>query len=596
MPIRYSDSSGGGIPFGNNAGRPANPGIGKLYSNGEAARLELYTNNGWQNIVQETPGVASITGTYSEQTNSGTIVISGTNFVSGAYASAVGTNGIEIQATSTTYNSLVQLTATFTGLSNQYEPYGIKVTNPSNLFGLIPNALYINASPVWVTSSGSLGSFNELVSISLLATATDSDSTITYALASGSSLPSGISLNSSTGAITGILPAVTQDTTYNFTVNASDGLNIIPRSFSITSLNAITWNTAAGSLGTFFELSSINLPLSATTPDSATVTYALANGSSLPTGVSLNTSSGVISGTLPDISTNTTYTFTINALQGATISPRTFSITSTAYQPVSTVEVLVVAGGGGGGHGDNDNVQSSGGGAGGLVYDTAKNVSSWIGVAKTLTVGTGGPAGNSTTSSDGTNSILGDITALKGGYGGGGGATPGGGGSGTYGSGGGQGGSGGGISPNNAQGTAGQGNQGGQGQGGPYDTAGGGGGAGGAGGNATSSSAGTGGIGRTISITGQSVGYAGGGGNNSDLGYGGGFNGSFANRQGKPNTGGGGKGSTGAGGSGVVIIAYPIGNLPISSISAGLTYTLDTSTRSGYRVYRFTAGTGTITF
>ena len=58
MTIKFSDITGGGIPYGNTAGRPANPGIGKLYSNGEAARLELYTNTGWQNIVQETPGVS----------------------------------------------------------------------------------------------------------------------------------------------------------------------------------------------------------------------------------------------------------------------------------------------------------------------------------------------------------------------------------------------------------------------------------------------------------------------------------------------------------------------------------------------------------
>ena len=64
-------SSGSGIPFGNNAGRPANPGLGQLYSNGEAARLELYTQaSGWQNIIQEVPGIASITGNYSEATNS----------------------------------------------------------------------------------------------------------------------------------------------------------------------------------------------------------------------------------------------------------------------------------------------------------------------------------------------------------------------------------------------------------------------------------------------------------------------------------------------------------------------------------------------
>jgi hypothetical protein len=34
----------------------------------------------------------------------------------------------------------------------------------------------------------------------------------------------------------------------------------------------------------------------------------------------------------------------------------------------------------------------------------------------------------------------------------------------------------------------------------------------------------------------------------------------------------------------------------LSSIGGGLTYTVDITTRSGYRVYRFTAGTGTITW
>jgi hypothetical protein len=34
----------------------------------------------------------------------------------------------------------------------------------------------------------------------------------------------------------------------------------------------------------------------------------------------------------------------------------------------------------------------------------------------------------------------------------------------------------------------------------------------------------------------------------------------------------------------------------LASIGVGLTYTVDTSTRAGYRIYRFTAGTGTITW
>jgi hypothetical protein len=235
MGISRLNPSEGGIPFGDTAGRPTAT-TGKLYSNGETARLELYTSGGsWQNIVQEVPGVSGVSGNYSESANSGTITIAGTNFASGAIVSATGTNGVEIQASSTTFNSLVELTAVFSGLSNTNEPYDIKVTNPSNLFGILTDALYVNASPVWTTAAGSLGTFYEGVSISVSAAATD-DSTITYSLASGSSLPSGITLNSSTGAISGTLPDISTDTTYTFTINASDGVNTaVSRTFSITS-------------------------------------------------------------------------------------------------------------------------------------------------------------------------------------------------------------------------------------------------------------------------------------------------------------------------------------------------------------------------
>jgi len=272
-------SSGSGIPSGLSAGRPANPGFGQLYANGETARLELFTQaSGWQNIVQETPGVSSITGSYIESSNSGTFVVSGTNFVSGAIASAIGTNGVEVQASSTVYNSLVQLTATFTGLSNANEPYDIKVTNPSNLFGIIPDAIYINASPVWQQSSGSLGSFNEAASVSIPALATDPENnpltetigygvsqgysyqlsaialsnTLSYSLQSGS-LPTGFSL-SSLGVISGNANEVSSQTTYSFTVRASDGEAFADRSFSITINPPVT--ATYSTLGTY----SISIP------------------------------------------------------------------------------------------------------------------------------------------------------------------------------------------------------------------------------------------------------------------------------------------------------------------------------------------------
>jgi hypothetical protein len=524
MAIRKSSSSG--IPFGNTAGRPANANVGQPYFNGEIGRLELKTSASWENIIQEVPGVSGISGTYSEQTNSATIAITGTNFAPGTIASAIGTNQVEVLATSTTYNSLVQVTAVFTGLSNSFEPYDIKVTNPSNLFGVIPAALYINASPVWSTSAGSLGTFIEQVSISVSATAADSDSTITYSLASGSTLPSGISLNSSTGLISGTLPDVASNTTYTFTINASDGVNTIPRAFSITS----------------------------------------------------------------------------NALVA-----------------ISTAETLVVAGGGGGGSNGNT-TGGGGGGAGGYLYNASTSFTP--GTVYTLSIGTGGVGRQQSTSSPSSGSKGGNSEISGSGFttitafGGGGGASN---------QSGGQlsdvnGGSGGGGNYNTVPGTgvSGQGNAGGGSEqaGGNAVSFGGGGGGGSAAAASTPASGfgGNGGAGTANSITGTSLVYAAGGGAGVRSGYTAGSGGSGIGGAGAVGTGSGGnaspanRGSGGGGGGGdnlttsyiggtgsdgVIVIAYPNSVVP-ATISGGLTY--DQPTRAGYRVYRFTAGSGTITF
>jgi hypothetical protein len=318
-------SSLGGIPFGTSAARPTNPQTGQPYFNGEQQRLELYATTGWQNIVSETPGVVSISANYVESTGSGTVEISGTNFVTGAIASVIGTNGVEVNANSTTVNSIVSATAVFSGLSNANEPYDVKITNTSNLFGLLPDALYINASPIWQTASGSLGTYAEQVAMSVSATATD-ESAITYSLASGSTLPSGVTLNSSTGLISGTLPDVASNTVYTFTINASDGSNsVVPRSFSFVSNSAPSWSTASGTLGSFVGASSINLTVVAT-DFSDSITYSLASGSTLPSGITLNSSTGVISGTTQDVGSTTTYNFTINASDTLnTPVPRAFS-------------------------------------------------------------------------------------------------------------------------------------------------------------------------------------------------------------------------------------------------------------------------------
>jgi hypothetical protein len=49
----------------------------------------------------------------------------------------------------------------------------------------------------------------------------------------------------------------------------------------------------------------------------------------------------------------------------------------------------------------------------------------------------------------------------------------------------------------------------------------------------------------------------------------------------------------GAGGSGLVVIRYPNTFLDLTSIAVGLTYTF--ANTGGFKIYTFTAGTGTVT-
>lgn len=300
--IRTSDF--GGIPYGNTAGRPANPGVGKLYSNGEAQRLEIYTGAtyGWQNIVAETPGVTGYTGTISE-TLGGTITIIGTNFASGATATLIGSDGTEYIATTTTINNLTNITATFPAISASIEPYDIRVTNPSNLYGVYYDILTVNDRPIWTTTAGTLGTFNQGASVSVTVAATDEENnTISYSVTSGS-IPTGLTLNSSTGIISGTAGAVSGDTTFNFTITASDGTNNTPRSFSIAILEIAPVWTTSGTISTINNGTAYSYQLVAVDDSGVNPTYSIVSGS-LPSGITLS-SSGLISGTTSAITGST---------------------------------------------------------------------------------------------------------------------------------------------------------------------------------------------------------------------------------------------------------------------------------------------------
>ena len=259
---------------------------------------------------------------------------------------------------------------------------------------------------------------------------------------------------------------------------------------------------------------------------------------------------------------------TITEVGGYRIHTFTSSGTFTVNRG-GNVECLVVAGGGGTGYSLYHN---GGGGGGGVLYNASKYIESG---SMSVTIGNGGAGGTATygTGTNGGNTIFGDITANGGGYGG------------TYSSNpGNNGGSGGGGAENGADashspGNATQGNSGGFGYTGGQG-AGGGGGAGQVGQvGVLNVRGGNGGNGMDFFISGSNTYYGGGGGGSayygsatSSGGLGGGgtgfssaSNGSAGSANGLANTGGGAGGyersdgrNGGAGGSGIVIIRYPI--------------------------------------
>ena len=223
---------------------------------------------------------------------------------------------------------------------------------------------------------------------------------------------------------------------------------------------------------------------------------------------------------------------------------------------------LVVAGGGGGGGTTSHTYSMGGGGAGGLLTGMASLNPTQ---SYTVTVGAGGVAGSS-----GSSSIFNTATSIGGGSGGASAGS-------NVGANGGSGGGGAGevsAPVSGGTGTSGQGNNGGTGNDNSNTAAGGGGGASAVGANATTSNvAGAGGNGTASSISGSSVTYAGGGGGGAGYtggngtggagGTGGGGTGSGtgAGTSGTANLGGGGGGgkgtsTSGNGGSGIVIISY----------------------------------------
>ena len=192
--------------------------------NGSAVSL-----GGSVTVGETKPTISSISPSVIENTQTA-VTITGTNFVSVPTVEAISSTGAITRADTVSFTSSTTIVANFTLATDG--TYFIRVeNNDGNAVRSSSALLTVSDAPAWTTAAGSLGSNAAGSSVSYTVAATNATS---FALQSGS-LPGGVSLNTSTGAITGTESGATSETTYSFTIRATDAQGqTADRAFSIT--------------------------------------------------------------------------------------------------------------------------------------------------------------------------------------------------------------------------------------------------------------------------------------------------------------------------------------------------------------------------
>jgi len=169
-------------------------------------------------------------------------------------------------------------------------------------------------------------------------TPTNSGGTV-VAYAVSPALPAGLTMSTSTGVISGTPSAVSPTTVYTVTAANSGGSTIAMLTIMVTAVanSAPTNLTYSSNLATYNKGTAIanNTP---TSSGGAVVSYAVSPA--LPEGLTLNTTTGVISGTPTTLTATANYTVTATNTGGSTTVSLSIAVVS-AYTAWSTQYNLV---------------------------------------------------------------------------------------------------------------------------------------------------------------------------------------------------------------------------------------------------------------
>ena len=269
-----------------------------------------------QFIYVPAPTVTSVSPASGSSIGGTTVTLTGTNFTGATAVTFGGT-----AATGFTVNSATQITATAPAGSAGTVDVRVTTTGGTSATGAAGQFTYV---AITVTPATLAGTPKVGVSFSETLTASGGATPYTFAMAGGSTLPTGLSL-SPAGVISGTPTAAGA---FSFTVQATDSSSISgQRTYSGSVAAATVVLTPAASTLPAARLNTAYAGQTFTA-SGGTAPYTYASSGTLPTGMTFNASTGVLGGT-PTAAGS--FTFTITATDSSTGTGAPFTSGSTSY-------------------------------------------------------------------------------------------------------------------------------------------------------------------------------------------------------------------------------------------------------------------------
>ena len=216
---------------------------GQLYYATDMGAIYYSDGSEWQNLSTggggefAGPTLVSVTPDQIPPEEDVSITLSGDSFENGLEVSFN-----RIYSEDVSFSDANEATA-MTGTGLVSGTYNIAVTNPNGARDMLIDGLIVDAMPEWTTAEGSLGSLvDSATGEHYTLEATDlEEQPLTYTM-TGGSLPPGLSLDQSTGIISGDPDDVSESTTSTFEITLSDGAPTpyeVTRTFSITIIHGL---------------------------------------------------------------------------------------------------------------------------------------------------------------------------------------------------------------------------------------------------------------------------------------------------------------------------------------------------------------------